>query len=187
MVGNNDKLFDAYFSYCLKDDQCVSQIARELGPGYRLCLHQQNVLGNNRNSGEAALSAAKASARTVIVISKAFLASEWDHIKTFLLGPESGDISGNVIIILLEDMFDYENIQDKDRLEILDNLKKYSSELNSAVLNPDQLDTLLLNPEKKSKKHEKIKNLAQVQTDLELSHFFTNKPDNLKNFEKQRN
>ena len=111
MVGNNDKLFDAYFSYCLKDDQCVSQIARELGPGYRLCLHQQNVLGNNRNSGEAALSAAKASARTVIVISKAFLASEWDHIKTFLLGPESGDISGNVIIILLEDMFDYENIQ----------------------------------------------------------------------------
>ena len=44
MVGNNDKLFDAYFSYCLKDDQVVSQIARELHD-YRLCLHQQNLLG----------------------------------------------------------------------------------------------------------------------------------------------
>ena len=110
MAGNNDKLFDAYFSYCLKDDQVVTQIASEL-EGYRLCLHQQNILGNNRNPAEAALSAAKASARTVIVISKAFLASEWDGIKTFLLGPESGDISRNVIIILLQDMFDYENIQ----------------------------------------------------------------------------
>ena len=111
MVGNNDKLFDAYFSYCLKDDQVVSQIARELHD-YRLCLHQQNLLGNNRNQAEAALSAAKASARTVIVISKAFLAQEWDQgIKTFLLGPESGDISRNVIIILLEDMFEYDSIQ----------------------------------------------------------------------------
>ena len=110
MPDNNDKLFDAYFSYCLKDEPCAAQIAREL-PGYRLCLHQQSLLGNNRNPAEAGLSAAKAAARTVIVISKAFLASEWDHIKTFLLGPESGDISGNVIIILLEDMFEYENIQ----------------------------------------------------------------------------
>ena len=110
MVDNNDKLFDAYFSYCLKDEPCVSQVAREL-PGYRLCLHQQSLLGNNRNPAEMGLSAAKAAARTVIVISKAFLASEWDHVKTFLLGPESGDISGNVIIILLEDMFEYENIQ----------------------------------------------------------------------------
>ena len=108
--GNSDKLLDAYFSYCLKDDQVVAQIAREL-PGYRLCLHHRDLLGNNRNSAEAAQSAASASTRTVIVISKAFLASEWDMIKTVLLGPESGDISRNVIIILLSDMFDYENIQ----------------------------------------------------------------------------
>ena len=109
-AGNSDKLLDAYFSYCLKDDQVVDQIARELA-GYRLCLHHRDLLGQNRNSSDAAQSAATASTRTVIVISKAFLASEWDLIKTFLLGPESGDISRNVIIILLSDMFDYENIQ----------------------------------------------------------------------------
>ena len=107
-LAESDKLLDAYFSYCLKDDQVVGQISGAL-PGYRLCLHHRDLLGNNRNSTAASQSAAKASARTVIVISKAFLASEWDLIKTYLLGPESGDTSRNVIIILLADMFDYQN------------------------------------------------------------------------------
>merc|ERR1740123_2100071 len=84
-------------------------MAQEL-TGYRLCLHHRDLVGNSRNSTDAVVSASKASARTIIVISKAFLASEWDQIKTFLLGPESNDISKHVIIILLEDMFDYEKI-----------------------------------------------------------------------------
>lgn len=110
-TNNSDKLFDAYFSYCLKDDQVVVQgMAQEL-TGYRLCLHHRDLVGNSRNSTDSVVSAAKASARTIIVISKAFLASEWDQIKSVLLSPESNDISRNVIIILLEDMFDYELIQ----------------------------------------------------------------------------
>jgi len=110
-TNNDDKLFDAYFSYCLKDDQVVVQgMAQELA-GYRLCLHHRDLVGNSRNSMDAVMSASKASARTIIVVSKAFLASEWDQIKTVLLSPESNDISRNVIIILLEDMFDYESIQ----------------------------------------------------------------------------
>ena len=104
--SDNDKLFDAYFTYCLKDDPVVSQISGELS-GYRLCLHQQNLLGNNRNPAEAAQSAARASARTVIIMSRAFLASEWDGVRSFLLGPESGDTSKSVIIILLDDITNY--------------------------------------------------------------------------------
>jgi hypothetical protein len=110
--GNNDKLFEAYLSYCLKDDHLVSScLAPELA-GYRLCLHHRDLgHGAGRSSGAAMAAATKASARTVIVMSKAFLASEWDSVRAVLLGPNSQSFASNVIIILLEDMLDYENLQ----------------------------------------------------------------------------
>ena len=111
-TGNNDKLFEAYISYCLKDDHMVTtSLAPEL-TGYRLCLHHRDLgPGTERNTGEAVSAATQASARTIIVMSRAFLASEWDSMRTVLLGSSSNSFARNVIIVLLEDMLDYENMQ----------------------------------------------------------------------------
>ena len=111
-TSNSDKLFEAYLSYCLKDDHLVrTALAPELS-GYRLCLHHRDLgPGAGRSSGEAMTAAAKASARTVIIMSKAFLASEWDGIRAVLLGPNSQNFAKNVIIVLLEDMMDFDNVQ----------------------------------------------------------------------------
>ena len=109
---NSDKLFEAYLSYCLKDDHLVRTLLAPELAGYRLCLHHRDLgPGAGRSSGEAMTAAANASARTVIIMSKAFLASEWDSMRTILLGPNSQSFAKNVIIVLLEDMLDFDNVQ----------------------------------------------------------------------------
>ena len=110
--SNSDKLFEAYLSYCLKDDHLVRTVLAPELSGYRLCLHHRDLgPGAGRSSGEAMTAAANASARTVIIMSKAFVASEWESMRAILLGPNSHNFAKNVIIVLLEDMMDFDNVQ----------------------------------------------------------------------------
>ncbi|XP_054163982.1 toll-like receptor 6 [Oppia nitens] len=75
-----EKLFDAFVSYCKKDESFIAQIlAPELEcgpPPYRLCLRYRD-LPMSVYMAEAITEAIECSHRTVILLSEHFLKSEW--------------------------------------------------------------------------------------------------------------
>ncbi|KDR21043.1 toll-like receptor 6 [Zootermopsis nevadensis] len=77
---DRDRLFDAYVSYSVKDDAFVSQVLAtglEQGdPAYRLCLHYRDF-NMNAYVADTIVEAVESSRRTIIVLSKNFLRSEW--------------------------------------------------------------------------------------------------------------
>ncbi|XP_023215104.1 toll-like receptor Tollo [Centruroides sculpturatus] len=76
----NEKLFDAFVSYCKKDEAFIAQIlAPELecgNPPYRLCLRYRD-LPSAGYVAEAISEAIECSHRTIVVLSEQFLKSEW--------------------------------------------------------------------------------------------------------------
>ena len=125
MINNNnaDKLFDAYISYSLKDEAAVRSLAAELGTCYRLCLHHRDLTGGGFSSSAAAIedeektamlvaTAARSAARTVLVMSQAYLTAEWQEggVRAALLGPPvPSEVSQSVVILLMEDLLDFDN------------------------------------------------------------------------------
>jgi Leucine-rich repeat (LRR) protein len=77
---DRDRLFDAYVSYSVKDDAFVSQVLAtglEQGdPNYRLCLHYRDF-NMSAYVADTIVEAVESSRRTIIVLSKNFLRSEW--------------------------------------------------------------------------------------------------------------
>lgn len=77
---DRDRLFDAYVSYSVKDDAFVSQVLAtglEQGdPTYRLCLHYRDF-NMSAYVADTIVEAVESSRRTIIVLSKNFLRSEW--------------------------------------------------------------------------------------------------------------
>lgn len=83
----DDKLYDAFISYSLADEGFVNRILSpelEYGPApsYRLCLHYRDVpLASTPTSGsylaDSIVEAMEASKRSIMVISDAYLKSEW--------------------------------------------------------------------------------------------------------------
>ncbi|XKL67486.1 hypothetical protein PGB90_002977 [Kerria lacca] len=77
---DHEKLFDAYVAYCIKDEDFITQIfcpsLEQCEIPYRLCLHYRDF---NINSyiADTIIEAAESSKRTVIVLSKNFLQTEW--------------------------------------------------------------------------------------------------------------
>ncbi|CAG2162598.1 unnamed protein product [Oppiella nova] len=75
-----EKLFDAFVSYCKKDESFIAQIlAPELEcgpPPYRLCLRYRD-LPMSVYMAEAITEAIECSHRTIILLSEHFLKSEW--------------------------------------------------------------------------------------------------------------
>ncbi|KAK7580762.1 hypothetical protein V9T40_001391 [Parthenolecanium corni] len=76
----HDRLFDAYIAYCIKDEDFITQILcpslEQSDAPYRLCLHYRDF---NINSyiADTIIEAAESSKRTVIILSKNFLQTEW--------------------------------------------------------------------------------------------------------------
>ncbi|XP_064473061.1 toll-like receptor Tollo [Ornithodoros turicata] len=80
-AADNDRLFDAFVSYCKKDEAFVAQILApdlECGnnPPFRLCLRYRD-LPMSGYVAEAITEAIECSHRTLIVLSEQFLKSEW--------------------------------------------------------------------------------------------------------------
>lgn len=74
---DDDRMLDAYVAYSLKDDGFVAQmLAPGLEPGYRVGLHYRDF---NVSSfvADTIVEAIESSKRTVLVVSKNFVESEW--------------------------------------------------------------------------------------------------------------
>ncbi|KAE8573499.1 toll-like receptor 6 [Halyomorpha halys] len=73
----NDRIFDAYITYCVKDEGFVTQV---LAPGletqFRLCLHYRDF-NLTAYVADTVTEAVESSKRTIVVISRNFLVSEW--------------------------------------------------------------------------------------------------------------
>lgn len=77
---DNDKLYDAYFVYSVRDSEFISEvIGAELhNSGYNLCLHHRDI-HSSTYLNDSLQSAADASKKIVLVISMAFLQNEWSQ------------------------------------------------------------------------------------------------------------
>nr|CAD7258479.1 unnamed protein product [Timema shepardi] len=77
---DRDRLFDAYVSYSVKDDGFVNQVLapglEQSDPAYRLCLHYRDF-NVSAYVADTIVEAVESSRRTVVVLSKNFLHSEW--------------------------------------------------------------------------------------------------------------
>ncbi|BES93534.1 TIR [Nesidiocoris tenuis] len=75
--ADRDRLFDAYVSYCVKDEPFVTQVlAPKLEPHFSLLLHYRDF---NVSSyvADTILEATESTKRTIVVLSRNFLNSEW--------------------------------------------------------------------------------------------------------------
>ena len=80
-----DKLYDAFVSYSVKDEDfvhqvLVGQLEQNEEPGYKLCL-QHRDLPNNSSIADTYSSIATLCAKQVLVVSLSFLETEWPKIK----------------------------------------------------------------------------------------------------------
>jgi hypothetical protein len=95
-------LFDGLVLYSNKDNEpIVSEICQQLEPAYRLCLLHRDLAGIY--TSEAFKSALAASSTHIVVLSRAFLATEWQHVQDLVMNYKQ-------LIIINVDM---EKLEDK--------------------------------------------------------------------------
>jgi Leucine-rich repeat (LRR) protein len=81
---DNNKMYDAYVAYTIKDEQFVGQVLSPelehsgVDPALRLCLHYRD-LPANAYVADSMLEAVQASRRTVLVLSRHFILHEWSR------------------------------------------------------------------------------------------------------------
>ncbi|KAL1131634.1 hypothetical protein AAG570_011247 [Ranatra chinensis] len=74
---DQERLFDAYVSYSVKDEAFVTQmLAPGLEPPFRLCLHYRDF-NMTAYVADTIIEAVEASKRTIVVLSRNFVNSEW--------------------------------------------------------------------------------------------------------------
>lgn len=105
---DRDRLFDAYVSYSVKDDAFVTQMLApglESGdPTFRLCLHYRDF-NVSAYVADTIVEAVESSKRTIVVLSKNFLNSEWCRFEfKSALHEVLKDRRRRMIIILLGDI-----------------------------------------------------------------------------------
>ncbi len=114
------KLFDVYISYAGKDAEFVDQtLAPTLENGstsYKLCLHQRDF-PPSASLYDTVSVATESSSRVIVVLSRAYLHTEWPHVKA----PLRNCLSDNskLIILLVEDLSEEDLIPHPDLLQHL--------------------------------------------------------------------
>ena len=100
------KLFDVFLCYCNMDGEFVDHtLAPTLEHGatsYRLCLHQRDFQPNASIYDNVTL-ASETSSRILVVLSKAFLSSQWMHVKAPLRNSIQGH-DNKIVFLLLDDL-----------------------------------------------------------------------------------
>ena len=103
---NRNKLFDVYVCYCHEDEEFVDHtLAPTLEHGatsYRLCLHQRDF-PPSASVYDTVTVATESSARVLMVVSRAFLASEWSQVKHPLRSALQGR-DNKLVFLLLDDI-----------------------------------------------------------------------------------
>lgn len=90
-------LFDGLVLYSSKDNEpIISEICHNLEPAYRLCLLHRDLAGIY--TSEAFKSALLASRTHLVVLSRAFMATEWQHMQDLVLNYKS------LIVIQVDDL-----------------------------------------------------------------------------------
>lgn len=105
---DRDRLFDAYVSYSVKDDAFVTQMLapglESCEPAYRLCLHYRDF-NVSAYVADTIVEAVESSRRTIVVLSKNFLNSEWCRFEfKSALHEVLKDRRRRMIIVLLGDI-----------------------------------------------------------------------------------
>lgn len=80
--ADDDRLYDAYMVYSVKDEEFVSQVVASSleRSGYSLCLHYRDLhVMNPSYLTDSVLGASDAAKRIIIVLSLSFLQNEWDR------------------------------------------------------------------------------------------------------------
>ena len=105
--GANNRLFDVYISYSNKDADFVDQsLAPSLESGataYKLCLHQRDFPPSATLEDTVAV-ATESSSRVVLVLSRAYLESEWPHVKIPLRNALGAAACGKLVLLYLDDI-----------------------------------------------------------------------------------
>ena len=121
-----NRLFDVYISYSTKDSEFVDQsLAPTLEHGdtsYKLCLHQRDF-PPSASLYDTVSVATESSSRVLVVMSRAYLESEWDHVKIPLRNSLSRD-TNKLIFLVLEDLKDEDF---RGHLELKQYLKQCAS------------------------------------------------------------
>lgn len=116
--GTQNKLFDVYISYSSRDAEFVDHtLAPTLEHGntsYRLCLHQRDF-PPSASMYDTVSVATESSARVLVVISRAYLAGEWPHVKIPLRN--SLVRRDNKLVLLLLDDLSQEEIEEHPELK----------------------------------------------------------------------
>ena len=104
---NRDKLYDAFVSYSQKDEEfvhhiLVNQLEVSEEPGYKLCL-QHRDLPHNTNIAETYPSVSALCAQQILVVSKAFLETEWPKIK-YSIGGNLRQHCGKPLLLMIENV-----------------------------------------------------------------------------------
>ena len=114
-------LFDALVLYSNKDNEpFLAEFCQNLEPTYRLCLLHRDLAGIY--TSEAFKSALEASKRHIVLLSRSFFATEWQHFQEHL-----PDLQKLILIKL--DLDDTENAEEVD-----ETAKKFLSGSSSKVL-----------------------------------------------------
>eukprot|EP00095_Tigriopus_kingsejongensis_P011078 maker-scaffold23_size669530-snap-gene-5.24 protein:Tk11078 transcript:maker-scaffold23_size669530-snap-gene-5.24-mRNA-1 annotation:"toll " len=103
--SSQDKPYDAFLGYSLKDEDFIQQILvphlEQSEPGYKLCL-QHRDLPNTSSISDTFPSVAQLCAKHMLIVSRAYLESEWIQIKFAL--QDSQKLPFKPVIILLEEL-----------------------------------------------------------------------------------
>lgn len=101
-----NKLFDVYISYSIKDadfvDQSLAPTLEHGATSYKLCLHQRDF-PPSASLYDTVSVATESSSRVVLVLSRSYLETEWPHVKIPLRNALSKENS-KLIILLLQDL-----------------------------------------------------------------------------------
>jgi hypothetical protein len=104
--ASRNRLFDVFICYCREDEEFVDHtLAPTLEHGataYRLCLHQRDF-PPSASMYDTVSVATESSARVLVVISRAYISTEWPHVKIPLRNAIRGR-DNKLVFLLLDDL-----------------------------------------------------------------------------------
>ena len=125
-VSSHNKLFDVYITYASSDadfvDATLAPTLEHGGGGgqhstsYRVCLQKRDFPTNTTDIQEAVTVAAESSSRVLMVLTRAYLQTEWPALKTTFKKVIASSNS-KLILLFLEDISDVVN--DRELLEYI--------------------------------------------------------------------
>ena len=117
---NPNKLFDVFIGYCREDtefvDQSLAPTLEHSSTSYRLCLQQRDFSPQATIYDNVTL-ATEASTKVLIVLSRAFVLSEWNQIKTVLMHALHGQMN-KVVFLMLDDLTNHQDEELKHYLKV---------------------------------------------------------------------